>query len=76
MGPGAVVGEISFYAGGVRTSSVRARNDAVLWRFSTDTAARLLQQDPQLASAFHAALAGILARRVIANTRLIQMLRD
>lgn len=76
LGPGAVIGEISFYAGGVRTSSVRAREDAVLWRFSPETTARILQENPQLASRFHAALAGTLARRVIANTRLLQMLRD
>lgn len=76
MGPGSIVGEISYYAGGVRTSDVRALDQAVLWRFSAATAARILQDDPDLSSRFHAALARSLAHRVVANTRLIQMLRD
>ena len=75
-GPGSIIGELSYYAGGLRTSDVTALEPSVLWRFSAQSAERVLTEDPQVSSRFHAALAGMLAQRVIANTRLIRMLRD
>jgi len=75
IGPGAIVGEMSYYSGGTRTSTVRTAGAVRLWRFSSDISDRLIDEAPELASAFHAAIAAILAERVSANTRLIQMLQ-
>jgi CRP-like cAMP-binding protein len=74
LGPGAFIGEISYYCGGRRTTSVRAITPARLWRFSSEAAERVLSENPALAGRFHAAIATKLAERVKANTRLIQML--
>ena len=76
LGAGAVIGEISFYTGGQRTSSVTALDDAIAWRFSEEAARKLLSDDPELASRFHAGVAALLAQRVVANTRLVQMLQS
>ncbi|WP_425040992.1 SulP family inorganic anion transporter [Primorskyibacter sp. S187A] len=73
--PGAIIGELAFYTSGVRTSNVRAQSACVIWTLSSAAVARLLDEDPALSSRFHAGLARILAERVTANTRLIQMLQ-
>ena len=75
LGPGAIIGEIAYYTEGFRSSSVKAATAATLFRLTSQTAAQVLQQDPELSSALHAGLARGLAARVQANTRLIQMLQ-
>ncbi len=73
--PGAIFGEISAYRRGIRTSTVQAETPVALWRFSRAAAERVLADAPELSSHFHAGMACILAERVSANTRLIQILR-
>lgn len=75
IGPGAILGEISYYSGGLRTSTVRAVGPARLWRLSSSVAERVLAEAPDLSSRFHQGVAAILADRVAANTRLIRMLQ-
>lgn len=75
LGVGAIIGEIAYYTEGVRSTSVVAATDSILWRFSSATAEIVLREDPELSSAFHAGLARTLATRVQANTRLIEMLQ-
>ncbi len=75
LGPGAILGEISYYRGTRRTSTIRAVTSARLWRLSADEAALMLSDAPELSSRLHHAIAAMLAERVNANTRLIQMLQ-
>ncbi|MCC1491915.1 cyclic nucleotide-binding domain-containing protein [Cognatishimia sp. F0-27] len=72
---GTIIGEIAYFTSGVRSTTVSAGTDCVLWCFSPDQAKRLLEEAPYLSSKLHAGFAQVLAERVAANTRLIRMLQ-
>jgi SulP family sulfate permease len=67
--PGAVIGEIAFYAGLPRTAAVIADTAARLTRID---AVRLGAGDAQLAAAFHRAVATRLAQRLTRTTQLVR----
>lgn len=68
LGPGTVVGEMSFLTGDARSADVRAGEDCVLLKWSEDSLHAELRRDPKLASAFYRASARLLAKRLRALT--------
>lgn len=64
LGPGTVVGEMSFLTGDPRSADVRAGEDCVLLRWGEGALHTELRRDPQLASAFYRASARLLSRRL------------
>jgi serine phosphatase RsbU (regulator of sigma subunit)/CRP-like cAMP-binding protein len=64
FGAGQCLGEIAFYRHLIRTATVEAVGAAVLWRLTAANLARLEQQHPALALAFHRHVASLLAERV------------
>lgn len=76
MGKGTIVGEIAFYLDQCRSASVVADTDAVVWRLSRDSLARMKAEAPDIASAFHEHLVRMLAARVTQTTGLIRSLAD
>ena len=58
------LGEIAFYRHQVRTATVEAVGEAVLWRLSAEKLAQLEQQHPALALALHRHVASLLAERL------------
>ncbi|HEX7075231.1 MAG TPA: SulP family inorganic anion transporter [Hyphomicrobiaceae bacterium] len=71
--PGAVVGEIGFYAGERRTAQVIAEQDCRLMKISKRTLADLEESQPGLVSNVHRIAATNLALRL---TRAMALLRD
>ncbi|HEX6262914.1 MAG TPA: SulP family inorganic anion transporter, partial [Actinomycetota bacterium] len=53
LGPGAVVGEVALYAGGVRSATVVAERPSVLHRLTRDRLHEMEQRDPFAAAALH-----------------------
>ncbi|MCK6517008.1 cyclic nucleotide-binding domain-containing protein, partial [Myxococcota bacterium] len=64
LGPGAVVGELSFLAGEPRSADVRAFEETLLSRWPEATLRAALDEDPALARDFFRALALMLAARL------------
>ncbi|MBI4728414.1 MAG: SLC26A/SulP transporter family protein [Acidobacteria bacterium] len=64
MGPGAVVGEMPLYTGGLRTASVLTDVPSVLYRASLADIARMEGEDPALAAALHRMFARMMAHRL------------
>ncbi len=73
--PGAIIGEIAYYLQSPRTAAIVALEPTVIWKLSSLAANQVLQDNPELAARFHSGIATALARRVDANTRVIQTLR-
>lgn len=71
--PGALVGEIGFYAGIERTARVVAEQDCRLLRLQTAELDRLTLAHPAVAATFHRLAAAGLAARL---TRVSALLRD
>jgi CRP-like cAMP-binding protein len=69
--PGALVGEIGFYAGGHRTARVVAEAPSRLLRIDADALARMARNDPVLLADFHGTVAAALARRLARTTALL-----
>lgn len=76
VGPGDIVGEISFYLGGPRTASVTVSEGMVAWQFSRADLDRLGVERPDVAIAFHQAMAAMLSRRLGATNGLVRFLAD
>lgn len=76
VGAGAIVGEIAFYLGGLRTASVFARTKLVAWQFNHTDLERLKKEEPELAVSFHQGMAMILAGRLSSTNRLVQFLMN
>lgn len=66
--PGAMVGEIGYYAGTPRTATVRAEVESVVCRIAAEALARLAREEPAIAREFHRRMAGLLARRLARTT--------
>lgn len=69
--PGAILGEIGYYAAVPRTASVTAESEVTAVRIDTEALERMEREDPGLAAFFHKSLAGMLARRLMTTTRLL-----
>lgn len=69
--PGAMVGEIAYYAGVARTATVTAETAATVVRIDAAGLSRMEQDAPALAASFHRMLAVVLARRLMTTTRLL-----
>ncbi len=76
LGPGAIVGEMAFYLGQVRSASVRAEAPVVAWRLSASSLARLEADLPDALIGFHRGMAAILAERLSGANRLVRLLSD
>ncbi len=71
MGAGTVVGEMGLYLDMPRSASVYVERPGVLYRLGADQLARMEEQDPQLASAFHRFIVRLVAGRLMhANEEL------
>lgn len=68
IGPGDVLGEISYYAHSAATASVVARTDAVVHQLDREALRRLAGERPGVAAAFHQRFAQVLARRFVRDT--------
>ncbi len=64
LGPGTVVGEMSFLTGDARSADVRAGEDCELLRWSEDSLHAELRRDPKLATSFSRSSARLLAKRL------------
>jgi sulfate permease, SulP family len=69
--PGAIVGEIAYYAGVDRTATLTAETDSTALRIDTSALALMEREDPQAAAQFHRTLASVLAQRLLTTTRLL-----
>jgi SulP family sulfate permease len=71
--PGALVGEIAVFRGGVRTASVRAEGPCRLTRLSGAALARMEKEDPELARLIHRFIIVQLADKLANATRLVDV---
>ncbi|WP_300585863.1 SulP family inorganic anion transporter [Marivita sp.] len=71
--PRAVIGEMAYYSGKVRSADIVASAPSVVLRINMARIDQLEQTNPAAALAFHKAIAGGLARRL---SRTTQLLRD
>ncbi|MCC0079342.1 MAG: SLC26A/SulP transporter family protein [Rhodobacter sp.] len=74
LGPGAVVGEIARYHGGLRTADVVAEAPSRVLRLSEATLDRIEADDRDLAALIHAILARALSDKVMQTNRLVSAL--
>ncbi|MGB8812424.1 MAG: SulP family inorganic anion transporter [Paracoccaceae bacterium] len=69
--PGAILGEIAYYAGVNRTATVTAETDSTVVRMDAAALALMERNDAVAAAHFHRTLATVLARRLMTTTRLL-----
>jgi len=69
--PGAVVGEIASYAGTGRTADVEADIEAVIYRMRESRIEQLGRTAPDLAAAWHGAMAAALAEKLRRTNQLL-----
>ena len=67
--PGALIGEIAYYAAVPRTATLAADTDCTLYRFEPD---RLAEDDLNLVGTLHNLVASHIARRLVRSTQLIK----
>lgn len=73
-GPGTVVGEVGLYLGTPATASVVVEGTCSVYRLSAKALARMEAEAPELASAFHRAMASHLSDRLASTTEIVQAL--
>jgi SulP family sulfate permease len=76
MNPGAVVGELGLYLNERRTASIFADGDCVVFRMSREAIGKMQAEDPALASAFHQSMLHLVASRLVATSRTLQMVLE
>ena len=69
------VGEVGLYTGVARTASVTVDEPAVVYRLTLDALARMGEEQPRLAAAFHQFIARRLALRLANTTRMLDAVR-
>ena len=69
---GSVLGEIGAFLQTVRTASIVAERDSVIYRLSTDDMMVMQRENPALAAAFNAYMARVLAERLADTTAALQ----
>lgn len=75
-GPGTVVGEVGLYLGTPATASVVVEGACTVYRLSAEALTRMEAQAPELATAFHRAMASHLSDRLASTTAIVQALMD
>ncbi|HSJ54926.1 MAG TPA: SulP family inorganic anion transporter [Anaerolineae bacterium] len=73
-GPGTVVGEVGLYLGTPATASVVVEGACTVYRLSAEALDRMEAQAPELAFAFHRAMASHLSDRLASTTEIVQAL--
>ena len=63
LGPGSVLGEMSFVDSAPRSADVRAVSDAICYRWAQAALIRLLDEDTELSARFYRALSGAVVDR-------------
>lgn len=76
LGPGMIVGEISFCLRRPRIASVVADTRTKVWSLNHADLVRLCGAEPAISSAFQAYLSRIMAERLSQSNRLVQSLTD
>jgi sulfate permease, SulP family len=76
INPGVVVGEVAVYSGDPRSADVVAEGSSVVLRLDRASIERLEAEDPELASALHRWLAGVLSERLSDTMREFDALLD
>ena len=76
MSAGTLVGELAFYLGHRRSTSIRADRDSLAWRLSHEALEGLRGRHPRIASLFHERIVVLLAQRLIRTNALLQTLAD
>ena len=74
MGPGALIGEISWYLQQSTSARVVAVEEASLLHLDTQAMARLGAEDPERSAQLHTEIARILSFRLVDNTRQLRQL--
>ena len=69
--PGAIVGEIAYYAGVDRTATLTAETASTVICIDTAALALMERNDATAAAHFHRNLASVLAKRLLTTTRLL-----
>ena len=69
--PGAIVGEIAYYAGVGRTATLTAEIASTVICIDTAALAQMERDNPVAAAHFHRNLASVLAKRLLTTTRLL-----
>lgn len=69
--PGAILGEIAYYAGVDRTATLTAEVDSTALRIDAAALAQMERDDAAAAARFHRALASVLAKRLLTTTQLL-----
>lgn len=69
--PGAIVGEIAYYAGVGRTATLTAETASTVVCIDTAALALMERDNPNAAAHFHRNLASVLAKRLLTTTRLL-----
>ncbi len=69
--PGAIVGEIAYYAGVERTATLTAEIASTAMRIDASALALMERNDAAAAAQFHRTLASVLAKRLLTTTRLL-----
>jgi len=69
--PGSIVGEIAAYTGLARTADVVADIDSIVYRLPEARLAELQQTEPDLAAAWHLAMATALAEKLDRTNKLL-----
>lgn len=76
MGPGTIIGELSFYLNSPTSASVIADVDTVVYQLSKMGLQKMESEKPQAASGFHKLITLMLAERLLNSTRSLRALRD
>jgi len=76
MSAGTLVGEMAFYLGRPRSTSMRADRAVVAWRLSRSALDRLRLEHPTVATLFHERIVKLLAQRLTRTNALLQSLAD
>ena len=76
LGPGTIVGEMSFFLQRARTASVIAETDAILWQLKQDDLSQMAQLQPELARTLHTHFLRTIAERLDQSNALVRSLID
>ena len=76
IGPGTIVGEISFYLREPRTTSVIADSRTAAWKLTITALDKMQEHAPNAASLFHEHVVRVLAGRLAETNRLVRSLME